>query len=377
MKTPDIKIPLSRPDITDLEIEQVTAVLRTPYLSLGPKLPEFEDLIAEYVGVRYAVAVNSGTSALQLIIRSLGIGEGDEVITTPFSFIASANCILLERARPVFVDIDPRTLNLNTDLIEEKINDRTRAILAVDVFGLPADWDALKLIADKHKLILIEDSCEALGAEYKGRKAGSLGIAGAFGFYPNKQMTTGEGGMVVTDDERIARLCRSMRNQGRDDSDDWFGYARPGYNFRLSEINCALGIAQLSRLKEMLAKREQVANLYNLKLSVMAEVITPASVSDVKRSWFVYVAILKDKPYTINRDTIVEELQRRGIGCAKYFVPIHLQPFYMEMYGYKQGNFPVTESISRRSIALPFYTAMTEEDIDTVVRHLKDIISRS
>jgi len=375
MTASDINIPLSRPDITDLEIEQVTAVLRTPYLSLGPKLPEFENLIAEYVGVRYAVAVNSGTSALQLIIRSLGIGEGDEVITTPFSFIASANCILLEHARPVFVDIDPTTLNLNTDLIAEKINNKTRAILAVDVFGLPADWDALKSIADKHKLILIEDSCEALGAEYKGRKAGSLGIAGAFGFYPNKQITTGEGGVVVTDDERIARLCHSMRNQGRDDSGDWFGYARPGYNFRLSEINCALGIAQLSRLKEILAKREHMAHLYNLKLSGLAEVITPASIPDVKRSWFVYVAILKDKSYTINRDAIVEELLRRGVGCAKYFVPIHLQPFYMEMFGYKQVDFPVTESISQRTFALPFYTSMTEEDIDTVVHHLKDIIS--
>jgi perosamine synthetase len=377
MTAPDINIPLSRPDITDLEIEQVTAVLRTPYLSLGPKLPEFENLIAEYVGVRHAVAVNSGTSALHLIIRSLGIGEGDEVITTPFSFIASANCILLERARPVFVDIDPTTLNLNTDLIAEKITEKTRAILAVDVFGLPADWDALKLIADKHKLILIEDSCEALGADYKGRKAGSLGIAGAFGFYPNKQITTGEGGVVVTDDERIARLCRSMRNQGRDDSGGWFDYARPGYNFRLSDINCALGIAQLSRLQEILVKREHVATLYNSKLSGLAQVITPALTPNVKRSWFVYVAILKDKPYTMNRDAIVEELRRRGIGCAKYFVPIHLQPFYMEMYGYKQGDFPVTESISQRTIALPFYTSMTEADIDTVVQQLKDIIGQS
>lgn len=377
MTGPHINIPLSRPDITELEIEHVTAVLRTPYLSLGPKLPEFENLIAEFVGVRYAVAVNSGTSALQLIVKSLGIGEGDEVITTPFSFIASANCILQERARPIFVDIDPTTLNLNTDLIAEKITDKTRAILAVDVFGCPADWDALKSISDKYKLALIEDSCEALGAEYKGRKAGSLGIAGAFGFYPNKQITTGEGGVVVTDEEGIARLCRSMRNQGRDDSGGWFEFARPGYNFRLSEINCALGIAQLSRLTEILAKREQVANLYNMKLSALAEVITPAAIRGVKRSWFVFVVILKGQPHNVDRDAVVEELQRRGIGCAKYFVPIHLQPFYVEMFGYKQGDFPVAESISRRTLALPFYTAMKEEDIDTVVHQLKDIIGRS
>jgi perosamine synthetase len=376
MKMRDIDIPLSRPDITDLEIDQVTSVLRTPHLSLGSKLPEFERMIADYVGVKHAVAVNSGTSALHLIVRALEIGEGDEVITTPFSFIASANCLLFEKARPVFVDIDPTTLNLNTELIKERINDRTRAILAVDAFGLPADYDRLSQIAERHNLKLIEDSCEALGAEYKGRKAGSLGAAGAFGFYPNKQITTGEGGVVVTNNKGLADLCGSMRNQGRGEKGTWLEHQRLGYNFRLSEINCALGIAQLSRLKEILARRDRVAGLYNQKLADWPEASVPCTILGIKRSWFVYVIVLRDGYGAKQRDLIIREMLNRGIHCGRYFTPIHLQPFYVKIFGYKKGDFPVTESIAERTIALPFYNNLSGREIDLVAGNLKEIVTK-
>ena len=375
MKTRDIDIPLSRPDITDLEIEQVTAVLRTPQLSLGPKLPEFERIIAEYVGVKHAVAVNSGTSALHLIIRALEIGEDDEVITTPFSFIASANCLLFEKARPVFVDIDPLTLNLNSALIKEKMSDRTRAILAVDAFGLPADYDKLEQLAAQSNLKLIEDSCEALGAEYKGRKAGSFGAAGAFGFYPNKQITTGEGGVVVTDNKGLADLCGSMRNQGRGKKGEWLEHQRLGYNFRLSEINCALGIAQMQRIKEMLQKRALVAGLYNQKLADWPEASIPCTIPGIKRSWFVYVIVLRNGYDSKQRDMIIRDMLSRGIHCGRYFTPIHLQPFYVKMFGYKKGDFPVTESIAERTIALPFYNNLSEREIDLVVSNLKETVA--
>jgi len=370
-----MKIPLSSPDITDLEIKYVTGVLRTPNLSLGPMLIEFETKMAGLVGVEYAVAVNSGTSALHLIIRSLGIKDGDEVITTPFSFIASANCILFERAIPVFVDIDPLTLNIDVNLIEERITNKTKAILAVDVFGYPANWDRLEQIANEYNLKLIEDSCEALGAEYKGRKAGTFGEAAAFSFYPNKQITTGEGAVIVTKDREIANLCCSMRNQGRADSDEWLEHQSLGYNYRLSDINCALGIAQLERISEILAKREQVAQMYNMKLKDWHMVRIPFSSPDVKRSWFVYVVILEDK-YSIEiRDRILQELRRRGIGCRNYFTPIHLQPFYVEMFGFKQGDFPVTEHISERTIALPFYNNLSDPEIGFVAQSLKEIVT--
>ena len=370
-----MEIPLSSPDITDLEIEYVTKVLRTPNLSLGSKLVEFETKMAEFVGVKYAIAVNSGTSALHLIIRALGIKDGDEVITTPFSFIASANCILFEKAEPVFVDIDPLTLNIDVNRIEERITEKTKAILAVDIFGYPAEWNRLEQIAKEYKLKLIEDSCEALGAEYKGRKAGTFGEAAAFSFYPNKQMTTGEGAVIVTNDREVANLCRSMRNQGRGNSDDWLEHQRLGYNYRLSDINCALGIAQLERIEELLGKREQVAQMYNIKLKDWQEVGIPFSCPEVKRSWFVYVVVLEDRYSKGNRDKILQELRKRGIGCSNYFTPIHLQRFYVETFGFRQGDFPVTEHISERTVALPFYNNLGEPEIDLVVQSLKEIVS--
>lgn len=365
-----MEIPLARPDITEREIEAVVAVLRTSLLSLGPQLEEFEERLANYAGVRYAVAVNSGTSALHLIIKALGIEKGHEVITTPFSFVASANCILFEGARPIFVEIDSLTWNIDADLVEERITEKTRAILAVDVFGHPADWDRLREIAEQYKLRLIEDAAEALGAEYKGVKAGSFGDGSVFAFYPNKQITTGEGGVVLTDDEEMAELCRSLRNQGRNKDGQWLEHYRLGYNYRLSDINCALGIAQLERVDELLSKRERVAQLYNQRLKEIEGVRIPYTAPDVKKSWFVYVIRLENGFSQGDRDRILKGLDEKGIECSSYFGPIHLQHFYREMFGHHEGDFPATEQVAARTIALPFYGDLTEKEIDYVCDNL-------
>ena len=370
-----MNIPLSKPWVTEEDIKAVEEVLRTPYLSLGPKLTEFENMLAGVAKRKYAVAVNSGTSALHLIIRSLGIKDGDEVITTPFSFIASSNCILFERAKPVFVDIDPKTYNINPNLIEERITEKTKAILAVDVFGQPADWDKLTEIAKRYNLYLIEDSAEAIGSEYKGHPAGSFGIASVFAFYPNKQITTCEGGVLLTDDENIYKLSRSMRNQGRGEDESWLYHTRLGYNYRISDINCALGISQLKRLDKIIEMRDNVAKIYTQKLSEIDEIITPYVHPDTtKMSWFVYVIRLGDRFGNVHRDEIIKELGNRQIQTRNYFEAIHLEPFYVEQFGYKKGDFPVTEFVSERTIALPFYSTMSEEEIDYVVKNLKEVI---
>jgi perosamine synthetase len=369
-----MQIPLSNPDISELEIAYVTDVLRTPNLSLGPKLAEFEQKIARFVGRKHAIAVSSGTAGLHLVIRALGIGDGDEVITTPFSFVASANCLLFERAKPVFVDIDPLSFNIDVTKVEREIGPKTKAILGVDVFGYPADWDELVTIAKRHNLKLIEDSCEALGAEYKGKNAGTFGNAAIFSFYPNKQMTTGEGGVVVTDDGDLARLCRSMRNQGREDGDGWLEHQRLGYNYRLSDINCALGIAQLERIAEILAKREKVAQWYSELLQGSDGLRVPYSSSTAKRSWFVYVLLLSERYSAKDRNRILDGLSRQGIGCRNYFAPIHLQRFYRERFGCGEGDFPVTESVAARTIALPFYSNLQKVQVEHVVSTLRQLL---
>lgn len=370
---------LSGPDLTDEEVEAVVSVLRTRHLSLGPKLVEFERAVADYVGCSHAVAVNSGTSALHLIVRALGIGEGDEVITTPFSFVASANCLLYERAVPKFVDIDPLTLNIDCDLVEAAISRRTKAILAVDVFGLPAEWERLQQLADEHDLRLIEDSCEALGASmrlYGGSwaMAGSFGDAGAFAFYPNKQITTGEGGMVVTDDAEIAELSRSMRNQGRDAHSEWACHARLGYNYRLPEVSCALGITQLRRIDEILAARRQVAAWYGEMLSDVDGVAPLDEPPGRKRSWFVYVVRLTHCRGREELAWVMHGLRERGIGCGNYFHPIHLQPFYRETFGHKEADFPITEQVAAQTLALPFYTRLDRAEIRRAVEALRETI---
>ncbi len=377
-----MQVPLSSPDIVKKDIEAVMGVMKTRFLSIGPKVMEFEKRIGSYVGTRYAVAVNSGTSALHLIIRGMGIGEGDVVITTPFSFIASSNCILFERGRPLFVDIEEDTLNLDADKIEEKLENlsgeelaKVKALLVVDAFGQPANWDRFKKIGKKYNLRLIEDSAEALGAEYKGKRAGSLGEVGVFAFYPNKQISTGEGGILVTDDKELARLARSMRNQGRGESGEWLDHERLGYNFRMDELSAALGCSQMERIEEILDKRAKVAGMYGKKLAEVEEVQVPFIAPYVSRmSWFVYVIRLEKG---IDRNKVIKYLNEEGVQCKPYFTPIHLQPFYRKMFGYKEGDFPITEDVTGRTIALPFFNNLKEEQIGYVVEKLKEGIKIS
>jgi perosamine synthetase len=368
-----MRIPLSAPDIGEQEIQAVTEVLRSTQLSLGPKLEQFENRIAGYVGAAHAVAVNSGTSALHLCIRALGIGEGDEVIVPSFTFIAVANAVRYERATPVFVDIEPRRLNLDPNRIEEAITSRTKAIIVVHTFGCPADMEEILAIARKHHLYVIEDACEALGAEYKSRRAGGLADAGVFGFYPNKQITTGEGGVVVTQSERLAATIRSLRNHGRSDSDDWYQHAEFGYNYRISELNCALGIAQLTRIDAILKRRETIAKIYTEKLTGATELILPSgTAADCKISWFVYVVRLAPRFSEVQRDLIVRELKSRGIGAGRYFAPIHLQPVYR--MAVPRTPLPITESIAPRCLALPFFNRIQDNQIEEVCQSLTELV---
>jgi perosamine synthetase len=365
-----MKIPLSAPDITEAEIEAVVAVLRTPRLSLGPVTGQFESAVAEYISVPHAVAVSSGTAGLHLCIRALGIGEGDEVIVPSFTFIAAANAIRYERAVPVFVDIDPCTLNIDSQKIEEAITPRTRAILAVHTFGVPAEMTAILEIAERRGLLVIEDACEAIGAECRGHRVGSLGNAGVFAFYPNKQITTGEGGIVVTRDEALARRIRALRNQGRYESDDWFQHTELGYNYRISEINCALGLAQMARLEEILQKRADVASAYHQRLSAYPELsLPPLEVAAGRISWFVYVVRLQ---IPSARDAIMRGLAAAGIASGRYFAPIHLQPSYAEWR--HSASLTVTEVEASRTLALPFFNSLNADAIDHVCKTLGRLV---
>lgn len=369
-----MRIPLSRPDITEREIERVVDVLRSPNLSLGPVLAEFESAFAAYLGRRRAVAVNSGTSGLFLSLLALGIGEGDEVVTTPFTFIASTTTIMMTGARPIFVDIDPASLNLDPTRVEAAVGVRTKALLPVAVFGNPTGFDAIGRIAQQRHLPVVEDSCEALGSALNGRKAGTFGTASVFGFYPNKQITTGEGGMIVTDDDGLADLCVSLRNQGRAAKAGWLAHERLGYNYRLSDINCALGLVQLSRIDEIKARRRQVAGWYREMLADDDRLIVPYEASGCDMSWFVLVVRLAE-PFGIEqRDTILREMNRQGIQASNYFPPVHLQPFIAERYGYREGDFPIAEAVSRRTIALPFHNRLTQDETAIVCGTLKAIL---
>lgn len=368
-----MNIPLSLPDITPAERKAVLGVLRTPVLSLGPQIQAFEKLLAKFTARKYAVVVNSGTSALHLVIRSLGIGKGDEVITTSFSFIASANAILFEGAKPVFVDIEKDTFNIDPAKIERVITKRTKAILAVDVFGEPAAWDKILAVAKKHRLKVIEDAAEAIGATYKGKKCGSFGDASIFSFYPNKQMTTGEGGAVLTDDKKIAELCWSMANQGRKQGrGKWLEHVRLGYNYRMTEMQAALGSVQLKRLPEMLRRRAAAASLYSRLLSQEKRIVLPTSQPGARRSWFVYVITLASRFTRSDRDAIVHLMAKKGVRCGTYFEPIHLQPFYRHAFGFKRGCLPYTEWVGDRTIALPFSSVLKPQQQATVVRILRE-----
>lgn len=367
-------VPLSSPDISEVEIQAVADVLRTGRLSRGPQLHDFEQAVATRANRRHAIGVNSGTSGLHLCVRALDIGEGDEVITTPFSFIATTNCILFERAKPVFVDIDPASYNMDPASIEAAITPRTKAILPVEVFGNTAHFDTYEQIAKKHGLAMIEDCCEALGSMLDGRPAGSFGDCSVFGFYPNKQITTGEGGVIVTDREDILHACRNMRSQGKDDSSAT-QYPMLGYNYRMSEVNAVIGLHQMQRLDEIVAKRQQVANWYYIALADIEEIQLPPQTHLKTTSWFVYVIRLQDRFSPEDRDRILEALRVRGIGCEQYFFPIHVQPHVARIAGTQRGDMPESEKLSDRSIALPFFANMQPEQVKHVAESLKTIMA--
>jgi perosamine synthetase len=437
------QVTMSAPDIGGAEIEAVNQVLRTPYLSLGPRLNAFEAACAAYLGARQAVGVNSGTSGLHLCVIAAGVEEGDLVITSPFSFISSANCVLYERALPVFVDVDPLTGNLDPARVAEAVGEltaardegrslgtlphgvlqgegrtiprdpaprgpartrdddslkgtggpesngrcgaeslrhaqrssvlgRLKAILPVHAFGQPADMDPILETAREHGLAVIEDACEAMGAEYKGRRVGGLGHAAVFAFYPNKQITTGEGGMIVTGEEGWGELFRSLRNQGRDVFDGWLNHARLGYNYRLDEMSAALGLAQIERIEELLGKRARVAGWYDEGLADVELIERPHVAPTTSRmSWFVYVVRVRPPA---ERNRVMEKLAERGIPSRPYFTPIHLQPLYRRLFGYRRGDFPVTEYLGDVSLALPFSGVMTQAQVAQVCEALRDVL---
>jgi dTDP-4-amino-4,6-dideoxygalactose transaminase len=389
-------VPLSSPDITDAERQALLDVLDTRYFSMGAQVKKFEQAFVDYFGVKHAIAVSSGTTGLHLCVLAAGIEDGDLVLTTPFSFMASSNVLLFERAVPVFVDVDPQTGNIDPVRLAQAAADVTaggeaaqkwlprkgaapgaklKAILPVDVFGQPADMDSIREVAAQYELKVIEDSCEALGAGYKGRHAGLLGDYGVFAFYPNKQITTAEGGMIVTNDDAAAEYMRALRNQGRAPGDTWLEHSYLGYNYRLDEFSSALGAVQMTRLDEMLEKRARVAHWYNHQLESVPQIETPQiAESTSQMSWFVYVVRV---PVGVDRDQIIHDLAKHGIPARAYFAPIHTQRFMVERFGYQNGDYPITEDLGKRGLALPFSSVMTETQVSQVVGALQAVMTRS
>ena len=380
------KITMSSPDLTDAERQAVADVMNTPMLSMGQRVKDFEQAFCDMTGAKHAIAVNSGTAGLHLCVRAAGIGAGDLVITTPFSFVASSNVLLFENAVPIFVDIDPKTGNIDPELVKDALENtakylprkganpdaKIKAILPVDVFGQPADMDPLMALAEEYDLAVIEDSCEALGATYKNRTAGMLGDFGVFAFYPNKQITVGEGGMIITNNDEHADYMRAMRNQGRAPGDTWLQHTHLGYNYRLDEMSAALGAVQMTRLDELLDKREQVGKWYEERIAEIPGVET-LHVEDftTRMSWFVYVVRFDA---SIDRDALAQKLIAHGIPVRPYFAPIHLQPYMVERFGFQPGDYPITEDIGNRSLALPFSGVMREDEVEQVCMTIAELI---
>jgi perosamine synthetase len=365
------QIPLARPDIGDRELQLVTEVLASDVLAMGPFIERFEAGIAALAGRRLGVACSSGTAGLHLGVRALEIGEGDEVITTPFSFVASANCLLYERALPRFVDIEEDTLGIDPDRLESAASSRTRAVLPVHVFGRPCRIEAIATTARERGWALIEDACEGLGSSIDGRPLGGFGDVAVFAFYPNKQVTTGEGGMVVTDDAALADTMISLRNQGRDGDGGWLRHVRLGYNYRLDELSAAIGVAQLERLAELQAGRARVVRAYEEALGAFDWVTLPRAGAGEVVDWFVYVVRLHP---AIDRDRVMAKLAEIGVASRPYFTPLHLQPFYRSTFGFQPGDFPVTERVAASTLALPFSTRLAEEDVAQVASALAEAI---
>ena len=357
------KIPIARPDIGPRELELVTQVLGSDVLALGPFAERFEAAVAALAGRREAIACSSGTAGLHMSVRALGLCDGDEVITTPFSFVASANCLLYERSVPRFVDIEEESLGMDPDLVESAATSRTRAILPVHVFGRPCRIGPLVSTARRHGWAVIEDACEGLGSSIGGRPLGSFGDMATFAFYPNKQITTGEGGMVVTDDPALAEVVRSLRNQGRDSDGTWLRHVRLGYNYRLDELSAALGVAQLERLGEMRRGRARVVRTYERLLGGLDWLTLPRAGADESVDWFVYVVQLAPE---IDRGALIGRLAELGVSTRPYFAPLHLQPFFRERFGYRPGDFPVTERVAASTLALPFSSRLSDDDAQYV-----------
>jgi perosamine synthetase len=366
-------IHLARPDVGERELELVTEVLRSDVLALGPFASRFEAGVAALAGRREGVACSSGTAGLHLGVRALELGEGDEVITTPFSFVASANCLLYERAVPRFVDIEEDSLGLDPDLVEQAATARTRAVLPVHVFGRPCRIAAIETIARDRGWWILEDSCEGLGSSVGGRPLGSFGDVAVFAFYPNKQITTGEGGLAVTDDPALAAVMRSLRNQGRDEDGTWLRHVRLGYNYRLDELSAAVGVAQLERRAELHAARDRVAAAYERALGGRDWVRLPRPGPGEIVDWFVYVVRLDPG---IDRDQVIERLAGRGVPARPYFSPLHLQPFYRATFGFEPGDFPVAERVAASTLALPFSSRLADDEVDYVAAALEDAALR-
>jgi dTDP-4-amino-4,6-dideoxygalactose transaminase len=370
VKSATRRIPLARPWIDEREEELVLEVLRSGRLSLGPTIDRFEELIAERVGAPYAAAVSSGTAGLHLLVRIAGIGPGDEVITSPLSFAASANCFLFEGATPVFADVDPETWNMDPAAVEAAITERTKAVVAVDMFGYPCELEPLMELCERRGLALIEDSAEALGAEYRGRPIGSHGPSAVFGFYPNKQLATGEGGVVVTHSEETWKLVQSLRNQGRSyEGGGWFNHVRLGFNYRWTDLQAAVGIAQLEKLDRALELRSAAAARYaELLADVDAVELAPADDADHRRSWFVYVVALAPE---VDRARVMADLRERGVDAAEYVPCIHLQSYMRESFGFSEGLCPAAEELASRTLALPFFPELDAGDQEYVVDALR------
>ncbi|MEA2461333.1 MAG: perosamine synthetase [Actinomycetota bacterium] len=388
----DIRVPMANADIDEVDVERVAAVVASGRLSLGPALVDFENAFAEFLGRKHAVAVSSGTAGLHVGFLASGIGPGDFVITSPFSFIASANSVLHAGATPLFVDVEESDGNMDAKATEGLISkiqngekvlrrwddaidiEKVKALLPVHVWGEPIDVEAMAKVADDNSLPVIEDACEALGATYRGQLVGTFGRLAVFGFYPNKQMTTGEGGMIVTDDDELADVCRSLRNQGRDTTDEWLSYSRLGYNFRMDEMSAALGLSQLQKFDRLLDRRQRVADWYGERLGELSPItLFNAGPNTTRKSWFVYPVQLGGD---LDRDDVIRELRDRGIPSRPYFPAIHLENYYARRFGYRPGDYPVAERLGATCVALPFSGVMTEEQVEVVVEALLEVLAQ-
>ena len=378
----EMMLPYGRQWVDEADVQAVVEVLRSDWLTTGPKVRAFEERVAEYVGAREGVAVNSGTAALHVAAFATGIGPGDEVITTPLTFAASANCVVFQGGTPVFADVSPDTLLLDPAQGEAKITPRTKAIIAVDYTGLPCDYDALRDIADRHGLILVADACHALGGHYKGRPVGSLADLNTFSFHPVKHVTTGEGGIVTTDDPELAQRMRIFRNHGittdhrqREQQGSWFyEMVDLGYNYRLTDIQCALGLSQMDKLDSWLTRRRKIAKHYDKAFAEMPEVITPVVKEDRLSAWHLYVIRLDLDRLTVGRAEVFRALSAENIGVNVHYIPVYWHPFYQKL-GYKKGICPIAEAAYERILSLPIYPAMSDGDVEDVIISVDKVIT--